>query len=482
MSKRLISLIVSVFQRFVSNLIFHGRRMLKSYDMKQNVSFQYRTQEKARREAKLGQGVQAARRLENLATHLLASGERDLARAALNEAVRLSRTQRLAAEAFGGKDLFRSDLDDRRLAELIHRRGRMGSGWQSTPKMQTQDIIATLESVFLLAKYLLHKGKITLVRDLPLIPVMATYDALLMGQALYNLVTNAIQAMPEGGTLGVSLKEDKDNLVIIFRDDGEGIPERKIGRIFDPFFTAKLEGDGTSLGLPRSYSIVARHGGRIEVESEVGVGTTFIVSLPLRGGRLDDQLKAINKFLDPDVRELVELLLMRGGIGSDLVLERGAPELFFSREDIDQLIGFCEEMVSASRTFSLTLINIDRFLRFFERYGQDASDQILENLEALFRSQLSESAVLGRSLLDEFYIASKSNSLGGVKMRADQIRQSIRTVTVLDSVGRTISPVTVTIGLAFYPTHGSNLEELCLTAKYALFVGKSRGGDCIVPP
>ena len=253
----------------------------------------YKTQEKARRGAKLGQGVQAARRLENLATHLLASGERDLARAVLNEAVRLSRTQRLAAEAFGGKDLFRSD---------------------------------------------------------------------------------------------------------------------------------------------------------------------------------------------PDMRELVEILLMRGGIGSDLVLERGAPELFFSREDIDQLIGFCEEMSSAHETFSLTLINIDRFIKFFERYGHDASDQILENLESLFRSQLSESAVLGRSLLDEFYIASKSNSLGGAKMRADQIRQSIRTVTVLDSVGRTISPVTVTIGLAFYPAHGANLEELCRTAKYALFVGKARGGDCIVPP
>ncbi|MCK4790653.1 MAG: VWA domain-containing protein [Desulfobacteraceae bacterium] len=418
-----------------------------------NIIFFCRTREIARHETERGQVTQAIRRLKNLGIQLAASGKLELANAALYEGARLIRTQRWAA-------------DDPR---------------QFTSKIQTRDIRTTLESVFSLTEHLLRTGNITLVLDLPLTPIMAMYDAQQIELALLNLVTNAILAMPEGGALDVSLKEDNENLVIIIRDNGVGIPEGKIGRIFDPFFTTKLEGDGTSLGLSVSYGIVSRHGGRIEVESEVGVGTTFIVSLPLRVGSLEEQLKVINILLDPDVRELVELLLMRR-MGVDRLRARWPPDLFFSREDIDQLTDFYKEMASASRTFSLTLINIDQFEEFVERYGQDAGDHILENLSAMLRSMSKEHVVVFRSLLDEFCIATEKNSLGGAKMMADQIRKSARKVTAQVSGGSSTSPISVTIGLAFYPDHGSNLEELCRTAKYALFVGKARGGDCIVPP
>ncbi|MBE9478796.1 MAG: HAMP domain-containing protein, partial [Chloroflexi bacterium] len=161
---------------------------------------------------------------------------------------------------------------------------------QSTPEMQTRDMRATLESVFRLTEYLVRKGNVTLVPDLPLTSVMATYDPQQIEQVLINLVTNAVQAMPDGGTLDVSLKEHDDNLVITMRDSGVGIPEENVVRIFDPFFTTKPEGEGTGLGLSVSYGIVSRHRGRIEVESEVGIGTTFIVSLPLQADSLDEQL------------------------------------------------------------------------------------------------------------------------------------------------------------------------------------------------
>ena len=166
---------------------------------------------------------------------------------------------------------------------------------QSTPELQTRDMSATLESVFRLTEYLMRKGNVTLVPDLPLTSVMATYDAQQIEQVLINLVTNAVQAMPEGGTLDVSLKEHDDNLVITFRDSGVGIPEENIARIFDPFFTTKPEGEGTGLGLSVSYGIVSRHRGLIEVESEVGIGTTFIVSIPLWADSIEEQPAEVEK-------------------------------------------------------------------------------------------------------------------------------------------------------------------------------------------
>ncbi len=166
---------------------------------------------------------------------------------------------------------------------------------QSTPEMQTRDMRTTLESVFRLTEYLMRKGNVTLVPDLPRTSVMATYDPQQIEQVLINLVTNAVQAMPDGGTLDVSLKEDDDNLVITMRDSGVGIPEENVVRIFDPFFTTKPEGEGTGLGLSVSYGIVSRHRGRIDVESDVGIGTTFTVSLPLQADSLDEQPMEVEK-------------------------------------------------------------------------------------------------------------------------------------------------------------------------------------------
>ncbi|HUS84959.1 MAG TPA: ATP-binding protein, partial [Anaerolineales bacterium] len=100
---------------------------------------------------------------------------------------------------------------------------------------------------------------------------------------------------PEGGTLDVLLKEQDDKLFITLRDSGGGISEENLVRIFDPFFTTKPEGEGTGLGLSVSYGIVSRHGGLIEVESEIGIGSTFIVTLPLRSDSIKGQSMEVEK-------------------------------------------------------------------------------------------------------------------------------------------------------------------------------------------
>ena len=98
-----------------------------------------------------------------------------------------------------------------------------------------------------------------------------------------NLIINAAEAMDGSGYLTISTRENKktNDIEIAFSDTGHGISDENIKRIFDPFFTTKDIGHGTGLGLAISYGLVRSHKGSILVESTVGAGTTFIVSLPI---------------------------------------------------------------------------------------------------------------------------------------------------------------------------------------------------------
>ncbi len=100
-------------------------------------------------------------------------------------------------------------------------------------------------------------------------------------QVFVNLFFNAIQAMPEGGSLTVVVSQGARGFVSVqVADTGVGIPQDVMDRIFDPFYTTKPVGIGTGLGLSIVYGIVKKHGGHIEVQSEQGKGTTFTVFLP----------------------------------------------------------------------------------------------------------------------------------------------------------------------------------------------------------
>lgn len=117
--------------------------------------------------------------------------------------------------------------------------------------------------------------KTKLARRLPAAPL----DATQMQQVLVNLVKNAMQAMTRGGTLTLQTGEGADGVWVSVADTGGGIPEEQINRIFEPFYTTKKR--GTGLGLMIVQRIVRAHGGRIELESHPGRGTTFRVWLPV---------------------------------------------------------------------------------------------------------------------------------------------------------------------------------------------------------
>ena len=122
----------------------------------------------------------------------------------------------------------------------------------------------------------------SLSADLPPIKVSQTE----LQQVLFNLINNAIDAMDKtGGTIEVQTWQERGQMRLAVRDNGPGIPEAVLHRIFDPFFTTKPVGKGTGLGLSICYGIVKNLGGEIEVESKVGEGTGFEISIPLKTGK-----------------------------------------------------------------------------------------------------------------------------------------------------------------------------------------------------
>ena len=114
-------------------------------------------------------------------------------------------------------------------------------------------------------------------------------------QAISNIVGNAIQASRPGKTVRVSLKANSKEHVIEVEDEGEGIPDENLTRIFNPFFTTKPVGSGTGLGLSIASQIIARHHGAIEVASKAGVGTRMTIRLPFARGTWEASTQEMSK-------------------------------------------------------------------------------------------------------------------------------------------------------------------------------------------
>ena len=121
----------------------------------------------------------------------------------------------------------------------------------------------------------------TLDRNFGEIPDILCYPQQL-NQVFLNLLINAAQAMEKQGNIIVRTWGNNDNIFVSIADTGKGMPEEVKQRIFEPFFTTKEAGKGTGLGLSISADIVRKHGGEITVESQAGVGTTFVVMLPVK--------------------------------------------------------------------------------------------------------------------------------------------------------------------------------------------------------
>jgi two-component system, NtrC family, sensor kinase len=185
-------------------------------------------------------------------------------------------------EAIDSLDLIASE--SKRCGELLH--NLLSFSRTSPMNLSLFDLNAVVARTIRLTEHKAEIGSIMLNVDLEQNLPPLQCDAAQIEQVALALVINAIDAMPHGGNLWVSTRTVPDEQIELqVRDDGVGIPPEILPRIFDPFTTTKEVGKGVGLGLAVSKGIVERHGGHIEVSSELGVGTTFRIILPLRAGQ-----------------------------------------------------------------------------------------------------------------------------------------------------------------------------------------------------
>ena len=156
------------------------------------------------------------------------------------------------------------------------------------PHMVMTDIADIIEDTLALVRGQAKAARVEIQREcaagLPLVEA----DTDEMKQVFVNLINNAFFAMKSGGALTIRCSSETEEtgrtmVVVSLSDTGHGIPEDHLDKIFDPFFTTRPDGEGTGLGLSISYMVVQNHGGRIDVESTVGRGSTFRVYLPAPG-------------------------------------------------------------------------------------------------------------------------------------------------------------------------------------------------------
>ena len=188
------------------------------------------------------------------------------------DAVRQEAWQRLVANVKG---------EVQRISRFVENYLAYGKSFEL--KLQTLDPTRLLDDVLDLVAPRAAQQGITLVRSYgALAPIEGDPDFL--RACLLNVIGNACEAMPDGGTLEVSAGNSESHLLLEIRDSGCGVPAEVLGRIFEPFFTTKEKGLGLGLALTRR--LIEEHRGRIAFASQAGVGTTVTIHLPIKGGIL----------------------------------------------------------------------------------------------------------------------------------------------------------------------------------------------------
>jgi signal transduction histidine kinase len=150
------------------------------------------------------------------------------------------------------------------------------------PKKERVEVGEIVDDTVLFMEHHLTRFKnvgVTVERDKK--PVYVEIDRIHIQQVIVNLINNAAQAMPRGGTIHIRSGIENDHGCIAITDEGEGIDADIVDKIFEPFFTTKPKGEGTGLGLSLSKRLVATNNGRIEVATQKGKGSTFTLLLPL---------------------------------------------------------------------------------------------------------------------------------------------------------------------------------------------------------
>jgi len=197
----------------------------------------------------------------------------------------------LRDETPGGptKHLYGEMLDELGRVDGILRR-LLESARPAPPRLARTDLARLLAETADLLRPALQRRRIELRVETSERLSEATLDASQMRQVLVNLVHNAGEAMPESGghvVVRAGRVDDEGTVAITVEDDGNGIAPEILSQVFEPFFTTKFT--GTGLGLAIAKSLVEQHGGRLELSSEVGRGTSFVILLPQCAGQVADQ-------------------------------------------------------------------------------------------------------------------------------------------------------------------------------------------------
>ncbi len=164
-----------------------------------------------------------------------------------------------------------------RAAKIVNGLLNLSRPAQAGADMAPVDINTVINDVLALLEHQLQLHHVTVRRELSERPLVVLGLEHKLQQVFLNLLLNARDAMPKGGWLSVTTREQAGHVVVEVADTGSGIPNEYLARIYDPFFTTKATGQGTGLGLSITYGIVREHHGSIDCESSVGQGTRFIL-------------------------------------------------------------------------------------------------------------------------------------------------------------------------------------------------------------
>ncbi len=177
--------------------------------------------------------------------------------------------------------LTKIDENVRRVREVVH--NMLAYAGKLEISSDEIDVNSTIKRAGSLLNNFARINNISISTDLSLnLPVIKGNRAELE-QVFFNFISNAVDAIGKDGSIQVKTRRVDSDIVVTIADDGPGISEDRQSKIFDPFFTTKITGKGTGLGLWVNHSFIEKMGGSISVKSEVGVGTTFIVTIPIVG-------------------------------------------------------------------------------------------------------------------------------------------------------------------------------------------------------
>ena len=240
------------------------------------------------------------------------------------------------------------------------------------------------------------------------LPIMGDYSGI--SQVIMNICTNARDAMPEGGELNIKAFKENGLAVVAISDTGQGMDRETQERCFDPFFTTKDVDKGTGLGLSTAFGVMQEHGGRIDVHSEPGQGTTFRVYFPLappdKGGREDSRTEIIHGkgqkilIVDDEIeicKVMVELLDMLGYHGASAISGKEALEKYGTwQPDAVLLDRSMPDMDGIRSAEKMVDIDPDARIIIMSGYEEDGPSGIGKAAKQLIKGYLTKPIDMGK--------------------------------------------------------------------------------------